>query len=164
MKRQFLMPSLLGAVLMLCLLCVQATSLRGLSMSTVRDGAGGMISQMDYTYGLPRMLTITTSGPSDSEQRHVRTVVNWGTIAAVLGVAWCVSMPIGRYVTGYARRDGEFAGPRCAGARHPAAIVAYVLAGCAIVGLVCGVVFERTMGASVTELAAALFTLLMLLA
>jgi len=80
MKRQFLMPSALGIVLMLCLLMVQASLLRGTSQSVT----GGMQStETDYTYGVPTFVRIvdteTRGGPPVR-----KVVVGWDRI--VVGV------------------------------------------------------------------------------
>jgi hypothetical protein len=145
MKRQFLLPSALGIVLMLCLLTVQASILRGMSQSV----SGGLSRrQTDYTYGFPTMLRITDTETSGSAP--VRSLqVYWERIVVVLAIAWCLSMPIGRWVTGYAKCDGEFAGPYRTGWSHPAAIVGYVIGGGAIVGAIAGIVLQPTIGAPV---------------
>jgi hypothetical protein len=142
MKRQFLLPSLLGAMLMVCLLLLLSTSLRTMSSSTVRQTDGTMLTEVERNYGAPPMLSIASNGPSDDEQVTTKTTVHWGSIAGVLAGAWLLCMPFARWVTGYARRDGEFAGPRYAGWRHPAATLAYVLAGCAVVAFICALVFR----------------------
>lgn len=168
MKRQFFKPSVLGVLLMLCLLVVHATSMRGTSMSTViNDADGSRVTQVDYTYGLPTLLRVATRGPSEAEQRTVGVHPHWGTIAGVLVVAWCLSMAVGRWVTGYVRRDGTFAGPQPAGGwRHPAAVVGYVLAGCALVSIACAIVFHPMLNGSGSrvELSFAFFVLLMVVA
>ncbi len=154
MKRQFIKPSALGVLLLLCFLLLLSTSLRGTSMSTVAPPSAGSpgVTEMSYTYGLPTMLRIDTQGPTEDAQRRTDVQVYWGTIAAVLAIGWSLAMPIGRWVSGYVRRDGEFAGPRHTGWSHPAAIV----------GAIAGVVFQRTFGSGVT-LAEVIFGFFMLL-
>jgi hypothetical protein len=128
-------------------------------MSTV-TGAGGFMETY-YTYGVPTMLRI------DEPRGGVRSVhVYWGTIAIVLAVAWCLSMPIGRWITGYQRRNGEFAGPRRSGWSQPAAIVGYVLAGCTVAAAIVGVVLGRTIDSDVSlpEMIFGLFMMLMIFA
>jgi hypothetical protein len=143
--------------------------MRGMSMSTVhppRGSDGADVVGISYTYGIPTMLRIDTHGPSESEQRRTGVHVYWGTIAAVLAVGWILAMPIGRWVTGYVRRNGEIAGPVRTGWSHPAAILGYVLVGCAVVGAVAGVVFQETFGSGVSmaEVVFGMFMLLMILA
>ena len=140
MKRQFLMPSALGIVLMLCLLTVQASILRGMSQSVT----GGMQStQTDYTYGVPTLVRIVDVETRGGGPPVRKVVVGWDRIAASLIVAWCLCMPIGRWITGYEKRNGEFAGPLRTGWSQPAAIVGYVLAGCVILGTIGGYVANQ---------------------
>lgn len=164
MKQQFITPSALGILLLLCFLLLLSTSMRGTSMSTVAPpSAGGPgVTEMSYTYGLPTMLRIDTQGPTEDAQRRTDVQVYWGTIAAMLAIGWSLAMPIGRWVSGYVRRDGEFAGPLHTGWSHPAAIVGYVLTASAVVAAIAGVVFQRTFGSGVT-LAEVIFGFFMLL-
>src|SRR5688500_935940 len=168
MKRQFIKPSALGVLLMFCLVFVLTGAMSGESMSTVMPTPGGEpgVTQVDSTYGVPTVLTITHRGPNDGDLRHVSTTVHWGTIAVVLAVAWCLSMPSGRCAAGYVRRDGEFAGPVHRGWRHPAWIGGYVLVGCLLVGWVCAIVLERTVGSPVSsgEMLKAFAIILMIIA
>ena len=167
MKRQFILPSLLGVVLMVCLLLVLSTSLRTMSSSSVRGPDGTMRTHVERGYGAPPMLTIESSGPNDEQQVTTKTTVHWGSIAGALAGAWLLCMPVGRWVTGYARRDGEFAGPRYAGWRHPAATLGYVLAGCVVVAVICALALRPLFphaGGSLVDFVFAFFMLLMVLA
>ena len=74
----------------------------------------------------------------------VRSVhVYWKQVVASLIVAWCLGMPIGRWITGYEKRNGEFVGPLRTGWTQPAAIVGYVIAGCVIPAIIGGYVASR---------------------
>jgi hypothetical protein len=160
MKRQYLMPSAMGVVLMLCLLTVQASILRGMSQSSAGPGM-----RTDYTYGVPTMLRISDAMSDDNGTRSHSVHVYWARIAIVLAVAWCLSMPIGRWITGYTRRDGEFVGPRRTGRSHPATIIGYVLAGCAIVGAVVGALVSQVESpVPLPEMIFGFFIMLMILA
>ena len=167
MKRQFILPSLFGAVLMGCLLLVLSTSLRTMSSSSVREPDGTMRTDVQRNYGAPPMLSIESSGPNDDQQVTTKTTIHWGSIAGVLAGAWLLCMSVGRWVTGYARRDGEFVGPRYAGWRHPAATMGYVLAGCVAVAII-GALALRPLfpnaGGSLADFVFAFFMLLMVLA
>jgi len=152
MKRNFVKPSLLGILLLVALFVTQATCMRVSSEMAVHGPAGG--NAMDWieaerSYGAPPMLTLTSRGPTSGEQGPESLRVEWATVGVSVLVWWCVTMPIGRWITGYARRDGEFAGPVHTRWRHPAAIVGYVVAGSLLVGLICAIVYERTVGAPV---------------
>ena len=167
MKRQFLLPSLLGVMLMVCLLLLLSTSLRTMSTSIVREADGTTLTQVERNYGAPPMLSIASSGPNEDEQVTTKTTVHWGSIAGVIGGAWLLCMPLARWVTGYTRRDGEFAGPRYAGWRHPAATLAYVLAGCGIVACICALALRPlfpTGEGSLGDFVFGFFMLLMVLA
>ena len=163
MKRQFILPSLLGAMLMACLLLLLSTSLRTMGTSTVRDGNGAMRTHIERNYGAPPMLSIASSGPSEDEQVTTKTTIHWGSIAGVLAAAWLLCMPVARWVTGYARRDGEFAGPRYAGWRHPAATMGYVLAACLVVAVICALALRPLFPSGEGSLADFVFGFFMLL-
>jgi hypothetical protein len=163
MKTQFIKPSLLGAVLMVCLLAVQTTSLRAVGMSIVTPGSGTTDVHMHHSYGAPPMLRIETRGPTEEEQHTESVQFQWGMIAAVLVVAWVISMPIGRWITGYMRRDGTYAGPPYTGWRHPAATIGYVVAACALVSAICAVVFQEMLPSAPVELFSAFCLLLVVL-
>jgi hypothetical protein len=140
MKRQFLMPSALGIVLMLCLLTVQASLLRGTSQSVT----GGMQSaQTDHTYGVPTLVRIVDTETRGGGPPVRKVIVGWDRILASIIVAWCLCMPIGRWVTGYEKRNGEFAGPLRKGWAQPAAIVGYVVASCVVFALIIAAALRR---------------------
>jgi hypothetical protein len=145
MKRQFLMPSALGIVLMLCLLTVQASLLWGMSQSTASDGQAH-ITQTDYTYGLPTMLRITDTDVRGSAAQSRDVHVYWDRIVAVLILAWCLCIPMGRWITAYEKRNGEFAGPLRTGWSQPAAVVGYVVGVCAIASAITCAILDRAIG------------------
>jgi len=152
MKRHFIRPSLLGMLLLVSLFVTQVSCMRVSSEMAVHGPDGG--AEMTWTeaersYGLPPVLTFTSRGPTSEEQGPESMRIEWAIVALSLLVWWCITMPIGRWITGYVRRDGEYAGPQHRGWRHPAAIVGCVLVGCLIVGLICAVVYKRTLGAPV---------------
>ena len=154
-------------MLMVCLLVLLSTSLRTMSSSTVRQSDGTMLTEVERNYGAPPMLSIASRGPSEDEQVTTKTTVHWGSIGGVLAGAWLLCMPVARWITGYARRDGEFAGPRYARWRHPAATMGYVLAGCAVVAFICALVFRPlfpTGEGSLGDFVFGFFMLLMILA
>jgi hypothetical protein len=148
MMRQFIKPSLLGVLLMVCLLVVLATSMRVTSTQNRPPSEPNPV-RVERAYGFPPMVRIQSYGPTENEQSPPKVHPQWGTIAAVLSIGWVLTMPVSRWVTGYVRRDGEYAGPHQTGWHQPAATVAYVLAGCLLVGLVGALVMDRTVGAPV---------------
>ncbi len=147
--RQFIKPSLLGLLLIGCLLVVLATAMRVERMQSLPPSEPNPI-RIERAYGFPPMVRIHSYGPSENEQSAATAHPQWGTIAATLAIAWVLTMPVGRWVTGHRRRDGEHAGPHETGWRHPAAIVACVITGCLLVGLIGGVVMDWTVGAPVS--------------
>jgi hypothetical protein len=160
MKRQFLMPSALGIALMLCLLMVQALSLKVISHSALG---------YDYSYGFPTIFRISETDIYDAEGgiTSVRSVhVYWKQVVASFIVSWCLGMPIGRWITGYEKRNGEFVGPLRTGWSQPAAIVGYVVGLCGMASAITSAILDRVIGSpvSLAEMIFGFFVLLMMLA
>ena len=117
MKRQFVLPSLLGAMLMACLVLLLSTSFRTMGRPRLEAERHNAHARGAATTAVPPMLSIASRGPSEDEQVTTRTTIHWGSIAGVLAVAWLLCMPVCAVGHGLRRRDGEFAGPRSAGWR-----------------------------------------------
>ena len=148
MKRQFIFPSTLGLVLLCCALAVQALSVRGYSQQMVQGPEGGLEwdwVQLEDAYGIPAFVRVTSVGPSEDEQGPRTLRLEWLVIGVSLAVWWVLVMPVARWITGYRRRDGSYAGPTQTGPRHPAVIVLYVLAGCAAGGTIAAVAFGQSL-------------------
>jgi hypothetical protein len=135
MVRQFFTPCALGAVLMAWLVMLQASVYRWWFGYL---GPGGW--HFETRYGRPPVLRVLTSGPTEALQGIDRVQVYWGTLGMVLVAAYCVAMPLGRWITGYRHAGGEFLGPLQTGRRAPTAVLLRVLGGCAATGAVAAAV------------------------
>src|SRR5207247_756773 len=115
---QFLKPSALGLLLMILWVSIQTTGYRvtwtGLSTSLESSDMS-----VDTRFGLPAVMRIYTRGPTERRQRIMFVEVYWKNVTKVLVTAWLVTMPVGRWISGYRLPNGQFVGPLHTGWRSP---------------------------------------------
>src|SRR4051794_9558935 len=137
MVGQFFRPSWLGFLLMALIVIVLTM---GFTQSW--SAAAGRIYkpgephgddvQFFYWYGMPTVLEVRTAGPTQDVQHETFRAVYWSTLLLVLAGAYVVSMPVGRWITGYRDRSAELVGPPNTGWRSPAVVMLCVWVGCAL--------------------------------
>ena len=148
---QFWRPSALGLLLMLLIVAVLTMGFTvTASSSTAYAYTPGSAPSNDVTfenqYGLPTVLEVHTAGPTQNEQHETFRKIYWSTLLLVIAGAYVAAMPVGRWVSGYRDRAGEFVGPLNTGWRSPAVVMLCVWLGCALVAVVVAATFPQLRG------------------
>jgi hypothetical protein len=133
MVGQFFKPSWLGTVLLALLLIVWTTGIRE-TRSTV-FGANAAGATYEHLFGYPPVVQVMQRQATPGPPQTIGVKILWPNLLFVLAAAYAVTIPLGRWITGYRTSTGDFVGPRYAGRRAPAAVVTeVVLIGFALAG------------------------------
>jgi hypothetical protein len=151
MVGHFSRPSWLGLLLMLLIVIVLT-----MGFTVTWSAAAGVVYkpgetpgdtvQVETRYGMPTVLVIRTAGPTMDVQHETYREVYWNMLLFVAASAYVVAMPIGRWITGYRNRAGEFVGPLNTGWRSPAAVLLCVWLGCVVAAAVGAAMFPQLRG------------------